>query len=479
MYIIALVGIPVASFLCYRNIYDIFFIADDFLWLERARYVIPKVPLDIFRSEGLYFDPLIYLSFRLNYILNGIDPGLYHLTDIVIHTLNALLVSCVTFTLSKDKTAAFLSGLIFAVSPTNADAVIWPSCRVDTLAAFFYLSSILSYILFLSKRRVGLYCFSLTLFAVSLSAKSTPVILPLVILSLEIATNNKTDYKSVLFRLTPYFIISGIYLMLLFYNSINAVTQTFYVADGLNTEGILRGISVLFFPESLIAQREGFYEGLSILLLISVTIFGFFISAKSAITGFAIIATILLPLLFMPSTYVFATSQSQTNYLLASICHRLYIAVVGSSILIGVVISFIFTKVERLGKPIHAVIVGLLVVTIFIYGYTSIKKRELLWRTQGEQYKAYVMVVKGMKTYSENLSNLSNLYVINSLFTSFTQSIFRLYLDNCRLNVMHLQESSPIPAAKSSYQIKNGVLIFKREDRHYYLSYYELRSYRE
>lgn len=440
-----------------------------FCALERIKCGMFKEPLTMFRSEGLYFDPLVYLSFWLNYSFSGTETMWYHFTDVGIHTINALFVSWFTLLLCKDKVAGVFAGLIFAVSPTNADAVIWSSSRVDTHGAFFFMSSLISYILFQRNKRFRLYYLSLIFFAISLSAKSTPIVLPLILFTVETVPCHKADYKLILLRLAPFFMIAGIYLFLL-YNFTPIITQNFHLTNGLNIKSLLRGISVLFFSESLVAKREILYTGISVLFLISATVLGLFFSARTAITGFVMIITVLFPLLFM-ATYYLATPISPTNYLLGSIYHRLYIAVIGFSILMGAAISFISTKARIYGKSIYAAFIGVLTITIFIYGYTSIKERELLWRTQGEQYKSFVTVVRGMETYSENLSGLSNLYIIGSPYTSFTQSISRLYLENCSLNVKHLQEITEIP---TSHDGKNGVLEFKREEHQYELFYHEL-----
>lgn len=364
--VLAVLGIAGASFACYWNASDIFFIADDFVWLERVKFLISKDPFIIFKSEGLYFDTLVYLLFWLNYITSGLDPTWFHRTDLFIHTVNALLVSYLSFLLTKNRTAAFFAGLIFAVSPTNADAVLWPSSRVDTAAAVFYLSSISTYILYQRERRTGLYCLSLVLFAASLTAKSTPAILPVVILALELVSCSKTGCKAVLFRLSPFFLLSGLYLMLLSYNSTQAITQTFQIGGGLNTKGLLRGVSVLFFPESLIAAREALCMSLSVLLLILIIgVSLFFIPARSVLVVSTMIAAIIVPLLFMSGTYVYATPSNPAYYVMGSICHRIYLGMAGFSIMIGTAIAFFIDRSTWYGRFLRPIIAGIFTATMF------------------------------------------------------------------------------------------------------------------
>lgn len=472
--IITLLVIPAASLLCYWRGSTIFFVADDFLWLERASFLIPKGPFTIFKSEGLYFDPSIYLLFRLNYLFGGLEPVWYHLVDLVIHTSNALLVAYLAFLLYQNKKVAFFSGLIFAVSHTNADAVLWPSSRVDTVAALFYLSSIISYIRYQKSNRAGLYCLSGLFYILALSAKSTPVMLPLVILTIEIGSSNKTSYKSIFHRLIPFLLISCIYLILLFHISPQQIIQTPEVLSKLNTKEFLKGISALFFPESLTGQNENLCIGLAVLFFVlTLGLSIFYTSAKSILIPLIMIAVIMTPLIFMPMTYAYATPFNPPSYLLASIYHRIYMAVIGFSVLMGVLISSISQKFEQYGKPVYRLFLGLLIIIIFTYGYLFIKEREQIWRSHGEQYKSHVSVAKAIASQSKNPSHISNLYVINSPSTSFTKSIFRVYLGNPNLNVQYLQEISELPSKRTSSE-KDAVLIFKRENQHYKMSFSEL-----
>ena len=423
--------IAAAVFACYWTASDIFFIADDFVWLERVKFLIAKEPLTIFKSEGLYFDPSVYLLFWLNYTLSGLDPAWYHRTDLFIHTVNALLISCLAFLLTKNRAAAFFSGLIFAVSPTNADAVVWPSSRVDTVAAVFYLSSIISYILYQRDRRVMLYYLSIALFTTSLTAKSTPAILPVIILTIETASCNNTSYKAILFKVAPFFLISGLYLALLSYNSTQAITQTFYIAGGLNVKGLLRGISVLFFPESLIAARENLYMVLSILsfiLLICVSLF--FITARYVVVITVMIAAIILPLLFMPGTYLFATPSAQPFYVMGSICHRLYLGMAGFSILLGTAIAFFLERLKNYGRFLYPAMVGLFAVIIFAFCFVYVKERVDIWREQGKIYKKMTERIKSHK----DMSHHSRIYLIGDPI-SFVQPMFRLYFNKSDLIV--------------------------------------------
>lgn len=439
--ILLILGIISASFVCYWPTSDIFFVVDDFLWLERGKFQIINDPGSIFKSEGLYFDPLVYLSFWLNYIISGLNPIGYHLVDIVIHTINALLVAYLTSLLTQNKVAAFFSGFIFAVSFTNADSVIWPSSRVDTLSIVFYLGSICSYLSFQRRMRIGFYYLSILFFAISLSAKSTPIILPVVILTLEIAFYDKMGLKKVLIRLIPFILISGTYLILLFHNSQQITDIASSILSGFNIKGALQGLAVLFFPESLIATGENLYISLSVLFFISIMGLGIFsFSARPLSIACVMVAVIIVPLLFMPMSFVYATPSDAPYNVLGSICHRIYLGVAGFSVMVGITIAFSLEKARRHGKYLFYIVFVVLVVLFFIYGFTFIRERERLWRVQGE---AVEWTVEQIKQKKYMMSKYSKIYLIGD-HMGFIQSVFRLYFDNGDLIIENIESSEQV-----------------------------------
>lgn len=434
-----LLGIAAASIIFYWSMTDAFFVADDFVWIERAKYLAER-PLSIFRSEGLYFDPLVYILFRINYILGGLSPKLYHLTDLFIHLVNAGLVFTIAMLLTESKVAAFLSGLIFAVWPTNADSVLWLSSRVDSLSAIFFLSSIISYILYQRKGKVLFYGISLISFAIALSAKSTPIILPFVIASLDMS--NLKGKKDIIRKLLPFFLISITYLFLLFYNS-SAVPIKI---NNLNIMGPLRAVTVLFFPESIIAARETFYMGVSVLLLAIIALLNMFFAPTMRIffITFTIITLIVLPVVFLN----YATAFTPPQYVLASICHRLYFAVAGLSILMGATLTFLIKKIESY-RVSCLIIQGLFIAGILIYGYTYVKEREQIWREYAKFYKLIVTMVINTKSDNNRYSNISKLYLVGFPY-GFMQPISRLYLDNHNLTVDYVAHYSQVPDIKGT-----------------------------
>ena len=114
---------------------------------------------DLFLSINTinYYRPVIELSYRLDQLIwLGIPFG-FHLTSIVLHTLNAYLVY-ILFLLLFDKVTrdnkipAFVASSFFAVNPLLTESIVWVSGRSDIIAANFMLLSLVCYLLY--KREV-------------------------------------------------------------------------------------------------------------------------------------------------------------------------------------------------------------------------------------------------------------------------------------------------------------------------------------
>ncbi len=97
---------------------------------------------------GGYYRPLVDISFRIDKYLLGLQPGLMHLENILIHITNAVLVYMLTLHLvsSSDRSKSpfpLMTALLFGLHPVNSESVNWISGRFDLLAGAFVLLSAL------------------------------------------------------------------------------------------------------------------------------------------------------------------------------------------------------------------------------------------------------------------------------------------------------------------------------------------------
>ena len=118
---------------------------------EQLRWMFTSFPL------GPY-TPLAWMSLGFDYCVWGMKPFGYHLTSVVLHSLNALVfyflcrkllaLAAGPFPAEKEKElslAAAFAALFFAINPLRVEPVAWISGRHDVLACLFYMLAVLWY----------------------------------------------------------------------------------------------------------------------------------------------------------------------------------------------------------------------------------------------------------------------------------------------------------------------------------------------
>lgn len=126
--------------------------------------------------------PLTWLSHMLDVQIYGFNPAGFHLTNVIFHSVNTLLL----FLLLKDTTNAlwrsFLVAALFALHPLHIESVAWISERKDVLCAFFWLLTMLSYVKYSRSFSNFWYVTALFCFILGLMSKPMIVTLPFVLI---------------------------------------------------------------------------------------------------------------------------------------------------------------------------------------------------------------------------------------------------------------------------------------------------------
>lgn len=130
------------------------------------------------------YAPLQMISYMLDYSLWGLNPAGFMLTNIIFHTLNGLLLYRLLYNLHGERLLAVVAAAFFLVHPLQVESVAWISCRKNVLSLFFFLLSwdaYRHYRMAETGRGRGAYIASLAAFVLSLMAKSTTLVLPLIL----------------------------------------------------------------------------------------------------------------------------------------------------------------------------------------------------------------------------------------------------------------------------------------------------------
>jgi tetratricopeptide (TPR) repeat protein len=183
--------------LAYLNSLGNTFVYDDYVTITNNHFIREWRYLSAFFNQKYFvisgeltYRPIVTLSYFIEYAIWQLRPWGYHLTNIIIHTLNVYLVYCMAYRLFYNRPAAFISCLIFAVHPIFTEAVNAVSYREDLLSATFLL---VAFLLFLKSNRstgkrdfIISYAFSLCAYLFALLSKEMAITLPCLILAYDL-----------------------------------------------------------------------------------------------------------------------------------------------------------------------------------------------------------------------------------------------------------------------------------------------------
>ena len=151
---------------------DKILILDNFYFLNNSSNFFESFKQDVFRSHvGSYYRPILTISFMADAQVSGLNPWMYHFSNIIFH----LIASCLLFTfLTKLKYSKYLSllfSLIFTVHPVLTQAVCWIPGRNDPLVAIFILASFIALINMVETNHWKYYVYHFIFFGLAIFTK--------------------------------------------------------------------------------------------------------------------------------------------------------------------------------------------------------------------------------------------------------------------------------------------------------------------
>lgn len=164
---------------------------DDNQYVTENPHVLAGLSLDSIRwafapsGYAANWHPLIWLSLMLDTELFGLWAGGYHITNVVLHALNSLLIFGLFCRLANPPTRSFMVAALFAVHPLHVESVAWITERKDVLSTLFALLSLNAYVRFIEGRQANHYLWAWCCLLLSLLSKQMFVTLPCVYLLLD------------------------------------------------------------------------------------------------------------------------------------------------------------------------------------------------------------------------------------------------------------------------------------------------------
>lgn len=210
----------IISFTVYFNSLNNGFVLDDKdLIIENAYIKNPKLFPKIFinniyrfsaEKQSNYYRPAQILTYALDYSFWKLKPFGYHLTNMLLHSINSYLLYVMVIALFASNRLALMSGILYCVCPIHLSAVAYISGRADILAGIFMLASIIKFLKWANYRVKKQYIASIIFFSLALLSRESALLLPFLII-LTLFFTPKT--KAVLFSIFGFFIIEILYII--------------------------------------------------------------------------------------------------------------------------------------------------------------------------------------------------------------------------------------------------------------------------
>ena len=248
---------------------------------------------DYFKYSGeVTFRPVVTLSYFIDYSLWRLNPAGFHLTNILLHAGNVVLVYLVVSAVSRSRTVSLLTSILFALHPILTETVNGISYREDLLTTTFFLSSILLFVQSAirnppSKIRNYLYPLSLFSYLLALCSKEMAITLPLIVFLLDWLLGDKSRIKkNIINYYIGFILVSGFYLFLRFIWFHNPVENQLTYPDNSFLVSLLTMpkifcsyVKLLFFPihfnaEYIIAHTKTPFAATFILSIIFLGVIG-------------------------------------------------------------------------------------------------------------------------------------------------------------------------------------------------------------
>lgn len=376
-----------AVFLVYFNSLSGQFVWDDRLliidnkFIKDLRYVIKIFSADLFAGveEAInFYRPVQTLSYIVDYFFWKLNTLGYHLTNIFLHSIAAVLVYCLIILFFENRKVALFTTLLYAVHPIHVEAVAYISGRADSLCAIFILASLITFIKFDALRH---YLFSLVFFILALLSKEHALIFPVLLVVSQMVYEPKK--KNFIYKIIPFLIIVFVYIFLR-YATLNFLKG--HESAILNIPLFNRALTfpkiifiylgLLFFPaqqhmERTVMIAQSVFEPLTILPILGLAILIIFmirsLKRKQKIVFFGLSW-------FFINILPYSNIIVPVNALLSE--HWVYIASVG----------FFLVVVNYLVKLQQFIEMSIFIPSLFIYS-TATMLQNTYWANEFIQYK--------------------------------------------------------------------------------------------
>ena len=317
--------------------------------------------------------PLTWLSHMFDCELFGLNPGWHHLTNLILHIANTLLLFAVLKRMTNSLWQSAFVAAAFALHPMHVESVAWISERKDVLSTLFWMLTMHAYLRYVKTPGKTNYSLVMLVFVLGLMAKPMLVTLPLVLLLLdywplkrfELVKADRPKFFSLVLEKIPLISLAAVSSVITFLvqkaggavSDMNNISLYMRISNAIVSYGTY--IWKMFFPARLAlfyphqGPGLGFWRVIIMaILLITITVWAVRIAKTKAyvIIGWLWYLGTLVPVIGI----VQVGGQSMAD-------RYTYIPYIGLFIVIGWALSDITAKWKQ-----QKIILAFLAITVFI-----------------------------------------------------------------------------------------------------------------
>jgi len=135
------------------------------------------------------YAPLTIFTYLVERTLFGLEPAGYHIVNVLLHAVNAVLVFVLISQLTHDRAAAWATAALFAVHPVQIESVAWVSSMKGLLCGTFILAHLICRLRPQRTTRADVWGF--IFFLLALFSKALTVVVPAIVLLYDLAVCRK------------------------------------------------------------------------------------------------------------------------------------------------------------------------------------------------------------------------------------------------------------------------------------------------
>ncbi|MCA8998974.1 MAG: hypothetical protein KDA80_18385 [Planctomycetaceae bacterium] len=261
---------------------------DDTWYIVRNDLIKSWHPVNLYRIAtepvARNFAPLTIGTFLVEHTLWGMWPGGYHVTNLLLHGINAILVFLLLRQLTSNDWVAWTAAALFALHPVQVETVAWVSSRKTLLSATFMLASLICWLK--TDRTSRDEGWGILWLILALLSKAAAVVVPPIVVAYDVFIARKKPAESIPRQVVPMFLCVMLILVTMSAQTTIVGGVRSHIGNSklwiiaIDSTLLWRYVAMLIWPVNLNVLYDPPTEGIALLIAASLISWG-------AIMGFA------------------------------------------------------------------------------------------------------------------------------------------------------------------------------------------------